>query len=317
MKAPFEQGDGGVASGAVASGASASLPIGLAVRGRLADYSELAKVRLSLLVLVVAAVGFCLADSAPVNLSLLAHAIVGTALAAFGANALNQYMERDFDRRMRRTAQRPLPAGRMAPREALLFGTTAASTGVLYLALVVNNLAASLALATVLLYLLTYTPLKRKTVWNTAVGAIPGALPPMIGFAAAAGTLQPMAWMLFAILFAWQLPHFFAIAWMYREDYRAGGYRMLSVADQTGRATGRQTVLFSVVLLVVSLSPWIAGFSGPVYLLGAIALGALMIFAAARFARLRTTAAARVVLWASLVYLPLLMMLLLLDRWPV
>lgn len=317
MKAPFEQGDVGVASGAVGAGASATMPIGFAVRGRLADYAELAKVRLSLLVLVVAAVGFCLADSAPVNLPLLAHAILGTALAAFGANALNQYLERDFDRQMRRTAQRPLPAGRMSPREALMFGAMASCAGVLYLAFIVNNLAALLALATVLLYLLAYTPLKRMTVWNTAVGAIPGALPPMIGFAAAAGTLHPMAWMLFAILFAWQLPHFFAIAWMYRDDYRAGGYRMLSVADQTGRATGRQTVLFSGVLLAVSLLPWSAGHASAIYLLGAIALGALMIFAAARFASLRTTAAARVVLWASLVYLPLLMMLLLLDRWPV
>jgi protoheme IX farnesyltransferase len=290
------------------------MPIGLALRGRLADYAELAKVRLSLLVLVVAAVGFCLADTAPVNLPLLAHTVLGTALAAFGANALNQLVERDFDRRMRRTAERPLPAGRMNPREALVFGGTASVAGVLYLALVVNILAASLALATILLYLLAYTPLKRVAAWNTAVGAIPGALPPMIGFTAAAGTLAPMAWMLFAILFVWQLPHFFAIAWMYRDDYRAGGYRMLSVMDDSGRATGRQTTLFSVVLLVVSLIPWFVDEAGTHYMVGAVALGVVLIFSAARFSRLRTTASARIVLWVTLAYLPLLMMLLLVDR---
>lgn len=312
MKTPYEQGDGGVASTSVR--ASPTPTTALAVRGQLADYCELAKLRLSLLVLVVTAVGFCLAGPGPVNLVLLAHAIVGTALAAFGASALNQFIERDFDRKMRRTAHRPLPAGRIAPREALAFGLATSVGGVLYLAVIVNSLAASLALATVLLYLMIYTPLKRKTVWNTVIGAIPGALPPMIGYAAAGGHLGPQAWLLFAILFVWQLPHFFAIAWMYREDYRDGGYRMLSVVDETGVATGRQTVLLSIVLLGVSLIPSMAGYAGAYYSSGAVALGLFLAMVAARFARQRTTASARAMLFATLAYLPLLMMLLLFDR---
>lgn len=313
---PFENGDAGIAAGSAAVGVpvhpSVTLPAFL--RMRLADYCILGKVRISVLVLLVTAIGYCLGSDGPVDLSTLIHSLVGTGLVAIAANTLNQFMERRFDRLMVRTADRPIPAGRLTPQEALAFGTVCAALGLAYMALTVNPLATGLAATTLVLYLFAYTPLKRHTVLNTWVGAVPGALPPMIGFAAAHGGLSALAWMLFAILFVWQLPHFFAIAWMYREDYGRGGYRMLSVADPSGRSTRRQSIVLCIVMLAVSLLPSLMGYAGAVALSGAALLGTAWLVVTIRMARHLTEATARLMLLASVVYLPALMMLLLLDR---
>lgn len=316
MKTPLEKSDGSLPSSVVSPPVYAppTLELPSAWWTRLQDYVELAKFRLSLLVLVVTATGFCLGSRGPINLGLLIHCIVGTGLVAFAANALNQLFERDFDSLMRRTADRPLPSGRMSPGEALAFGVISAALGLLQLAVFVNIPAMLLAAATILLYLFVYTPLKRVTPLNTLVGAIPGAIPPVIGFAAARGQFDVTAWLLFAILFVWQLPHFFAIAWMYREDYASGGYRMLSVVDPSGVSTGRQTVFFSCVLLLVSLLPTFYQTAGYAYFAGAIILGFGLIVAARQLAKQRSFSAARTMLLASIVYLPLLMALMLIDR---
>ena len=302
------------------SGAAAfvrSLPVEfveIAPRTRLADYCTLIKLRLSLLVLVVTAVGFCLGTSGSLDILRLIHVLIGTALVAFSANALNQYIEHEHDRVMARTANRPIPAGRMLPTEALTFGLAAGLTGLAYLALIVNATAAALAAATSVLYLAAYTPLKRKTWLNTFFGAVPGALPPVIGYAAASGRMDAPAWMLFLIVLVWQVPHFYAIAWLYRKDYAAAGYRMLSVVDRTGRQLARQSVAFSIALLGVSLLPRLAGYAGDAYFVGAATLGVGLLITAARLARRRTQSNARLMLAGSLVYLPTLMAFLLLDR---
>lgn len=293
---------------------SAPAAVPYLLRMRLADYCILGKVRISVLVLIVAAIGFCLGSVGPVNLVLLFHTLLGTCLVAISANTLNQFIERDLDRLMMRTADRPIPAGRLTPQEALTFGTVCGVVGTVYLIVLVNTWAASLAGATILLYLFAYTPLKRVTAWNTWVGAVPGALPPVIGFAAAHRGLAPLAWMLFGVLFVWQLPHFFAIAWMYREDYERGGYRMLANVDPTGRSTRRQTLALSVVLMVVSILPVMAGY---VSLLAGVAIllaGAAMIAAAAGMSQELTRSTARRVLLASVIYLPIVMMLYLIGR---
>jgi heme o synthase len=313
---PFDHGDSGAAActAAVRIPPPLSWPLPAFLRMRLADYCILGKVRISLLVLVVTAIGFCLGSKGPVDLALLVHTLLGTGLVAIAANTLNQYMERQFDRLMVRTADRPIPAGRLTANEALTFGAVCAVVGLIYMILTVNRWATTLAAATLILYLFAYTPLKRRTVLNTWVGALPGALPPMIGFAAAHGRLNALAWTLFAILFVWQLPHFFAIAWMYREDYARGGYRMLSVADPSGTATRRQSVALCVVMLVVSLAPSLLGYAGAYALVGAVILGVAWLAVAVRMARRLNDANARLMLLASVVYLPALMMLLLLDR---
>lgn len=316
MKAPNEHGDGSGASGSVAQ---ASMTAGALWQraqspSRVADYSELVKLRLSLLVLVVTAAGFCIGSPATLDIPLLLHGVLGTALVAFGANALNQVMERKFDRLMPRTANRPVAAGRISPQEAAAFGIASGICGIVYLALLTNVLAAAIAALTIFLYLVAYTPLKRITCANTLVGALPGALPPVIGFAVASGSVTTPAWLLFAILYFWQLPHFFAIAWMYREDYRLGGYRMLSVVDPTGQRTGRWTIATLIGLIGVSMLPLFTAMVGMAYAIGAIVLGIGFLLPALRLAAHRSQPAARAVLLASLAYLPLLMMLLLLDR---
>lgn len=316
MKSPVERSDGGLPSSPAPADvfSSSGLAADASWRRRLADYAELAKVRLSLLVIFVTAAGFCLGSAGPVDIVGLFHVLVGTSLVAFAANALNQVIERDHDRLMRRTADRPLPAGRISPAEATAFGFVLAAVGVALLSTLTNLLAASLAAATLLLYLLAYTPLKRRTPLNTLVGAVPGAIPPMIGFAAAAGSLNATAWILFAVLFLWQLPHFFAIAWLYREDYARGGYKMLSVVDPSGKAIARQTVVFTALLLVCSLLPAWLGIVGQAYPLGASLMGGAILFVAIRFAQDRDRASARALLLASIAYLPLLTMLLVLTH---
>jgi protoheme IX farnesyltransferase len=278
------------------------------------DFAELVKARLTLLVLLTTAVGFYLGAAGSINYVALFHAVFGTALAAAGAAALNQWWERRLDALMQRTRTRPIPAGRMLPRDALIFGSLLAIAGVCYLAWVCNWLSAALAAATIVIYIFAYTPLKRISTTNTLVGAIPGALPPMIGWAAARGQLDPGAWSLFAILFFWQLPHFFAIAWMYREDYARAGFQMVSKGDETGTRSASQSVLFCIVLLLVSGIPAFLGVVSSTYLAAELILNGLFIFAAMRFLRTQAAADARKLFLTSIVYLPLLLAALVLTK---
>lgn len=278
------------------------------------DVLALTKPRISVMVLIVTAIGFALGAGETFTFVAMGHCLIGTALVAVAANILNQVAERESDARMIRTRNRPVASGRMDTGEAAVLGWSAAIVGAAYLLKWSNGLAALLAVATFVLYLFVYTPLKRVSIYNTHVGAIPGALPPLIGFAAAAGHLTSTAWALFAILFAWQLPHFFAIAWMHREDYLRGGYRMLSSVDSDGRRTGRWIVGYGVVLLFVSLSPWWIGAAGPLYATGASLGGLALLLVGGRVAILRTFVSARAMLLATVIYLPLLLALLWIDR---
>jgi len=243
----------------------------------------------------------------------LFHTIVGTGLMASGTAALNQWLERDADRRMRRTAARPLPSGRMPANRALLFGAVLSVLGFLELWLGVNRVAGLVGAFTLATYLFCYTPLKQRTWWSTTIGAIPGALPPVIGYAAAAGTLTREAWVLGAILFLWQFPHFYAIAWMYKDDYARAGIRMLPVVADC-RFTSRQIVLYGMALIPVSLTPVFLGMSGMIYAIGALLLGLWFLYSGVRVALERSILRARGVLITSVLYLPLIYGLMLLDR---
>src|SRR2546428_415457 len=239
---------------------------GESVRGRVLDFAELFKARLTLLVLLTTAAGFYLGAESPINYISLFHVVFGTAAAAAGAAALNQWWERRFDAMMHRTRTRPVPAGRMRPVEAFVLGSALSFFGVGYLVVFCNGLSAALAAITIVIYIFGYTPLKRITTANTLVGAIPGALPPVIGWAAARGTIEAGAWSLFAIMILWQLPHFFAIAWVYRDDYARAGFRMISSDDQTGERSASQSVFFCILLLVVAGLPAFLGIVTLVYL---------------------------------------------------
>jgi protoheme IX farnesyltransferase len=278
------------------------------------DFAELVKARLTLLVLLTTAVGFYLGAAGTIDYAALFHVVFGTALAAAGAAALNQWWERRFDALMQRTRERPIPAGRMLPRNALLVGGLLAIAGIIYLTMTSNRLSAILAALTIVIYIFGYTPLKRISTANTLVGAIPGALPPMIGWAAASGRLDPGAWSLFAILFLWQMPHFFAIAWMYREDYARAGFQMVSKGDETGTRSASQSVFFCMALLLVSGIPAFLGVVNSVYLLVELVLNGLFIFMAMRFLRTQTLAGARTLFLTSIVYLPLLLLGLVLTK---
>ncbi len=315
MSAPL--GNPETAPGAVASSAVVLGPLApglVSVRAKLADYAELSKLRLSLLVLLVTATGFALGSPPKLEVAGMIHCLLGTALVAFGASAWNQLLERRHDARMIRTADRPIPAGRISEAEAAAFGTICGVGGLLYLVTFSGGLAGLLAGVTLILYVAVYTPLKRLTPLNTPVGAVPGAIPPLIGYAAAAGRIDAAAWTLFAVLFAWQMPHFYAIAWMYRDDYARGGFKMLSVIDPTGGAVSRQTILFTLLLLAASALPALVETAGGVHVYGALLLGAAFLSVAVRFAVERTRPAARLLLWGSILYLPLLMLVRLVDR---
>ena len=275
---------------------------------------ELVKARLTSLVLLTTLVGFYMGSRGPVNYALMFHALVGTALVACGAAALNQLIEREHDGRMRRTEGRPLPAGRVQPDTVLIFGGALAAAGLVHLTLAVNPLTGFLGAITLGSYLFVYTPLKRVTTLNTAIGAIPGALPPLMGWTAATGEVTLGGWSLFAVLFFWQLPHFLAIAWMYREDYERGGFRMLPVVDRDGSRTGRQAVSHTLGLLPVSLSPVLLKLAGPVYFFGALLLGLGFLWCSIRFSRDLSRTNARRLFFASILYLPLLLGLMALDK---
>ena len=282
---------------------------------RLADFYELTKPRMNFLVVVTTMVGFYMGMRPGFDdWALLAHCLVGTALAAAGASVLNQYVERGYDRLMRRTQCRPLPAGRVAPLEALLLGVSLAAGGTLYLAALVNPLTASLGALTIGSYVFLYTPLKRLTTLCTVIGAVPGAIPPMMGWTAATGTLSPQAWALFGILFFWQMPHFLAIAVLYREDYARGGFKMLPVVDQSLVVTGRQTVLYGMALVPVSLLPVALRMGGAGYLLAALVLGLAFLAFGINCAVCKRRADARRLFLASIVYLPALLAVMMLDK---
>ncbi len=279
-----------------------------------AVFADLVKARLTTLVLLTTLVGFYLGWQAPMDYGLMFHTLLGTALLASGAAALNQLLEREHDARMRRTASRPLPTGRLQPVTVMLFGGACSVVGLIYLALLVNYLTSLIGAVTLVSYLFLYTPLKRVTWLNTAVGAIPGGLPPLMGWAAARGELSSGGWALFAILAFWQLPHFYAIAWIYRDEYAKAGFQMLPSVDPDGRRTAGQAVLHSLVLLPVGMLPFFFHLAGPVYLIGALGLGAGYFVAAVLFARQITVSRARQLFFASILYLPLLLTLLVLDK---
>ena len=273
----------------------------------LGDVMTLVKARLSLLVLITTLVGFLLGWRGPLDWMLLVATLTGTALCAGGAAALNQWWERDLDALMKRTRDRPLPAQRMQPLDALLFGLFFSATGIAILGLFTNERAAFLAFATIAIYILVYTPMKRRSTFNTLVGAVPGALPPLIGWVAARGHYELEGCLLFAVLWFWQMPHFLAIAWMYREDYANAGCVMISGHDPEGGTTSRQALLYSLCLLIVTLLPGLIGFNSPLYFFAALALGTAFCAFAMNFVFHRDRSAARRLFFCSILYLPLLL----------
>ena len=284
------------------------------LRAKLSAYVELTKPRITSLIMLTAAAGFALGSQGNTNYLLLTHAMIGIGLLASGLGTLNQFMERDLDLLMRRTADRPLPTGRVQPYEALWLGLTLTIVAELYLALFTNSLTSILGLTVVAGYLFAYTPLKTRTTFSTFVGAFPGAMPPVLGWTAARGQLDTTALVLFAILFLWQFPHFLAIAWMYREDYGRAGICMLPVVEPDGRVTGQQIIAYTVMLVPVSLLPTVLGVSGKVYFVAALILGLLFLASGVRAAFSKSNQHARQLLMASVFYLPLLFGVMVLNR---
>lgn len=278
------------------------------------DYLALTKPRITWLILMSTAVGWFFGLRGEWDFFLLAHTLLGTGLLASGTAALNQWYERAEDGRMRRTQNRPIPAGRVSPNRALLFGLALSAAGFAELWLGASRPAAMLGLLTLASYLLLYTPLKKRSPASTTVGAFPGAMPPLIGYAASSGTLTAEAWALAGILFLWQFPHFLSIAWMYRADYERAGIRMLPVVEPDCRSTARRILLYSLVLLPASLAPVWLSMTGRLYMIGALVLGLMYLYSGVRVALERTVLRARRVLLASVVYLPVLYGLMLLDR---
>ena len=289
-------------------------PAASLVLPRMFAYLELTKPRVNLLVTLTAAAGFYMGSRGSVDLIALLQTVIGTGLIAAGSAALNQYMERGLDARMTRTAGRPLPSGRLTPAAALIFGLVLTILGAIYLAAFVNFLSSGLGLLTSFLYLLIYTPLKTRTPLCTAVGAVPGAIPPLIGWAAAANNLDLGAAGLFLILLLWQFPHFLAISWAYRRDYREGGFSMLSSVDPEGARTAWRILVYSAFLILVSFLPAVLSISGDLYLTGAALLGISLLAYGIQAARVRSRSAARQLSLATVVYLPVLLLLMVADK---
>ncbi len=281
---------------------------------KLWSYVVLTKPDVTFLVVITTVAGFYLGSTGAIDWSLLLNTLFATMLVAGGTAALNQYVERDMDAVMRRTASRPLPAGTLQPRDVVIFGVATIITGALWLALAVNGISALVALATTVLYLGAYTPLKTRTPLATAIGAIPGALPPLIGWAAARGSLSLGGWVLFAILFFWQFPHFMAIAWMYREDYARAGIKMLPVVDPKGNSTFRQIVTTSAILVWVSALPSVIGITGISYFFAALALGMLLLQVSLWANRRRTNVRAKWLMHATVAHIPILLCWMIADR---
>ncbi len=278
------------------------------------DYVSLTKPRLNFLVVLTSAAGYYLGAVSFPDLLQMAQAVIGTALVAGGSAVLNQVYERDTDARMRRTRLRPLPDQRIAPQEAAVYGCVLSAAGLGILAIATNWVAAALAAATLAIYVLVYTPMKRTSTLSTLVGAVPGALPAVIGWAAARGDIAIGGWTLFMIVFLWQIPHFMAIAWMYRDDYRAAGFPMLPVVEPDGLRTGQQALLYSAALLPVSIGPSVVGVAGWAYFWLALVLGTVLLVLSARFARSRSDRSARVLFFATIIYLPLIWAVMVLDH---
>ena len=275
-------------------------------KSRAAVFADLVKARLTALVLLTTFVGFYLGERGGVNYLLMLHALFGTALVASGAAALNQLLEREYDAKMRRTASRPLPSGRLQPATVAIFGGVCSVAGLIYLATLVNLLTSVVGAVTSISYLFIYTPLKRVSWVNTLVGAIPGALPPLMGWTAARNELSGEGWTLFAILAFWQIPHFMAIAWLYREEYAKAGFVMLPNVDGDGSRTAQYAVANTLALFAVSLCPFLLKMNGQIYLAMAIILSAAYLWCAVRFAQQLTAQRARQLFLASIIYLPLL-----------
>lgn len=286
----------------------------LGLKEKAAAYGELTKPRIAVLLVLTSAAGFYLGSSGTFDLILFVNFIIATTLLAFGVATLNQYWERDLDGLMQRTAARPLPTGRVAPVEALVFGIAQVVIAELYLLLAVNALTALLGLVVIVGYVFVYTPLKTRTTASTAIGALPGALPPLMGWTAATGEITLAAWALFTIQFLWQFPHFMAIAWMYRADYAKAGILMLPVVEPEGRLTGRQIVMFAIMLFPVSLAPYFLGLSGWIYLVGAVVLGLWFAWVSLQAAVAKTDKRARMVLLVSVIYLPVLFILMVANK---
>ncbi len=277
-------------------------------------WADLVKARLTLLVLLTTGVGFYLGERGPIDGRLMSQTLLGTALVAAGAAALNQWLEREYDARMRRTASRPLPSGRLQPATVVIFGGICTVIGLVYLAFAVNLLTSVLGAVTSISYLFIYTPLKRVSWVNTLVGAIPGALPPVMGWTAARNDLTGEGWALFAILAFWQIPHFMAIAWLYREEYARAGFIMLPNVDADGSRTAYHAVGNTLALFAAGLCPFLLKLNGPFYLAAALLLGAGYFWCAARFARQLTARRARQLFLASIIYLPLLLVAMVCDK---
>src|ERR1043166_3429679 len=289
----------------LSSGNTAPAVTPISAKARVAAYFEMTKPRITFLIMLTSAAGFALASRGPVDYVLFAHALIGIGLLSSGIGTLNQFIERDLDGLMRRTSDRPLPSGRLLPIEALWFGVLLTAGAEVYLAALVNTLTSVLGLFVIAGYLFVYTPLKTRTSLSTAIGAFPGAMPPLMGWTAARGEIDIAAWVLFAILFLWQFPHFLAIAWMYREDYGRAGIRMLPVVEPDGRVTGQQIIAYSLMLVPVSLLPAVLGISGKIYLVAAAVLGLLFLITSVRAAISKSNQHARQLLLASVLYLPL------------
>jgi protoheme IX farnesyltransferase len=281
---------------------------------RLTAYLELTKPRITTLVVLTAAAGYALASKQGIDYVSLLHFSAGIALLCSGISTLNQYIERDLDALMLRTKMRPLPARKLRPAEAFAFGLGLSVVAIVYLAVAINNLTAVLGVLTFASYLLVYTPLKTRTTLSTAIGALPGAMPPLMGWAAVRNELGVEGWILFAILFLWQFPHFLAIAWMYRDDYARAGIRMLPVVEPEGRVTSQQILVYTLMLVPASVLPVAAGLAGSVYFVGALALGASFLYFSARAAFVRTAWQARRLLLASVIYLPILFALMVVNK---
>jgi len=286
----------------------------LGLREKATAYLELTKPRIAFLLVLTSAAGFYLGSSGYFDSVLFANSLIAITLLAFGVATLNQYWERDLDRLMDRTATRPLPTGRVTPTEALVFGIVQCVIAEAYLLLAVNALTALLGLVVIVGYVLVYTPLKTRTTASTAIGALPGALPPLMGWTAASGDITLAAWALFTIQFLWQFPHFMAIAWMYRSEYRKAGILMLPVVEPEGRLTARQIVMFAIMLLPVSLAPFFFGLSGVIFLGGAALLGAWFLWVSIQTALAKTDEKARRLLLVSVIYLPILFILMVADK---
>jgi protoheme IX farnesyltransferase len=286
----------------------------LSVRERTSAFLELTKPRITFLIVLTSAAGFGLASRSRFDYVAFLSSLFGIALLSSGIATLNQYAERDLDGLMRRTASRPLPLGKLAPWEALAFGAGLTVVAEIYLLVFVNPLSALLGLTVIAGYLFAYTPLKTRSSLSTVVGAFPGAVPPLIGWTAATGSLSIEAWVLFAILFLWQFPHFLAIAWMYREDYSRAGILMLPVVEPDGRVTAQQIVVYTLMLIPVSLLPTVLGMSGRIYFFGALVLGLLFLYSSVRAAFSMSRQQARRLLLASVLYLPLLFILMVVNK---